>query len=107
MHSLQRSPLFQPATRIASLAALSPCIAGYTVAINCPHILTGTVTVTLGMTLTLEPGVEVQSRSWVYCIGYSYADLIVNGTLIAEGDSRYTDLAAQHAFNNLGERSSQ
>jgi RHS repeat-associated protein len=47
---------------------------------NSPYVMTGTVTVASGVTLTIEPGVVVQANS-------SLRQLIVNGTLTAEGTS--------------------
>ena len=45
---------------------------------NSPYQLTNDVVVSIGDTLTIEPGTEIQFNSTAYL-------LIVNGTLISEG----------------------
>ena len=50
---------------------------------NSPYILTGSVTVNQGITLTIEQGVELQFSRYD-------RDLILNGTLKAEGTAQDT-----------------
>ena len=75
---------------IPSIEAAGPCVAGphggvintdqsWCVANN-PHIMTGTVTVANGATLTIEPGVEVRTSG-------ADTSLVVSGTLDAQGTS--------------------
>ncbi|MEM8533986.1 MAG: hypothetical protein AAGF95_24285 [Chloroflexota bacterium] len=81
---------FLSLTVIPSTEAAGPCVAGphngvinsdqSWCAANSPHLVTGTVTVANGVTLTIEPGVEVRMSG-------ANTSIIVNGTVDAQGTS--------------------